>query len=115
MKTLAAIIRPPVGPFQILYYLMGLTFARPLLRPHVSYFTFGPSNDGKTRPPPHPRFLKPRRKAARRRTASEAVPTEGLPAGPPLPIYAHNHACPSRTLPTGFIAPSHKDGEWVCL
>jgi len=46
--------------------------------------------------------------AATRRIARmlrTTVPPRGLPAGPPLPIYAHIMLARPRTLPTGFIAP----------
>src|SRR5262249_36398241 len=48
MKTLLAIIRPPVGLSKY-YTIKWASLCTTLLRPHVSYFTFSPSNGGKTR------------------------------------------------------------------
>ena len=45
MKTLVAIIRPPVGPSKY-YTIKWASPCTTLLRPHVSYFTFSPSNRG---------------------------------------------------------------------
>jgi len=49
MKTLVAIIRPPVGLSKY-YTIKSASPCTTLLRPHVSYFTFSPSNGG---PPLH--------------------------------------------------------------
>src|SRR5262249_49572418 len=48
MKTLVAIIRPPVGLSKY-YTIKWASRYTTLLRPHVSYFTFSPSNGSKTR------------------------------------------------------------------
>src|SRR5262249_61153584 len=45
MKTLVAIVRPPVGLSKY-YTIKWSSPCTTLLRPHVSYFTFSPSNGG---------------------------------------------------------------------